>query len=40
MHHTEWEVEMTEELRPQFIPPASIDLFRTPIPGNRPELVA
>ncbi|TCN57245.1 HNH endonuclease [Rhodococcus sp. SMB37] len=39
MHHTEWEVEMTEYRRPQFIPPASVDLFRTPIPGNRPDLV-
>ncbi|MEE2060804.1 HNH endonuclease signature motif containing protein [Rhodococcus artemisiae] len=40
MHHTDWEVELTEHLRPQFIPPASVDLFRTPIPGNRPDLVS
>ncbi|TCN48192.1 HNH endonuclease [Rhodococcus sp. SMB37] len=40
MHHTDWEVEMTEYRRPQFIPPESVDLFRKPIPGNRPELVA
>ncbi|MGX6512552.1 DUF222 domain-containing protein [Rhodococcus sp. SJ-2] len=40
MHHTGWDVELTEERRPQFIPPASVDLFRTPIPGNRPDLVA
>ncbi|MEE2058278.1 HNH endonuclease signature motif containing protein [Rhodococcus artemisiae] len=39
MHHTEWEVEMTEARRPQFVPPASVDLFRKPIPGNRPDLV-
>ncbi|MFD6857211.1 DUF222 domain-containing protein [Rhodococcus sp. NPDC060090] len=40
MHHTGWDVKITESRRPQFIPPASVDLFRTPIPGNRPDLVA
>ncbi|MFD6856611.1 DUF222 domain-containing protein [Rhodococcus sp. NPDC060090] len=40
MHHTEWEVEMTDERRPQFIPPSSVDVFRKPIPGSMPDLVA
>jgi hypothetical protein len=40
MHHTDWEVEMTKELRPQIIPSGSVDLFRKPIAGTRPDLVA
>ncbi|RRQ28697.1 HNH endonuclease [Rhodococcus sp. Eu-32] len=35
LHHSDWEVVMGTDRHPEFIPPASVDPFRRPVPSNR-----
>jgi hypothetical protein len=40
LHHSDWGARLGADRRPEFVPPATVDLTRTPIPGNKPDLVA